>query len=1076
MTLLMGGVGARSISGGEWPWEQGLLDGGVVLCSLAATGEDPAVDGLVRIGAIATRPGGEIDRLELDCDPWAEGGDLDPAALARILAPLGLEARALEGRPSAAERWGEFERFAAGRPLVVSSLAAFEPWARRFAGEPPLAIGIRELMALFLPGRAAERGDALVLDLADREGRTSPPVVGPTEIALALCELARRVTTREEAVRRVLAIGLSAAWARLAAGEPLAAQRVALALSLVDRPDAWRAAVPSPDPPEPPNRALDDAVRAGAGLEDTLEELVPAWTVRLEALRDASTVPIDRGLRMGFPGEDLARLERVFTEHLPALFAEERGLAEPPPPRESQFAVAREVAANLGASHPQSSELLLVHAPTGTGKTLAYLVPALQWAARWETRVGIATYTRALQEQAMDAEVPRALAALERDGMSASPRVTVLKGRDNYLCWRTLRLQMPEDEDGGEAWLAWMVLVAFALNEPTGDLDRLPWRSPLPLASNRDWTAALGALLAQVRCESSCCTLPEDRLTCGAQVARKIAERSHVVVTNHALALSRRELFRHLIFDECEHLHDQAHAAWSHELPLSALPALVRRLARPGGRSRALFQRLSRALVAGSPTEEALGEARGAARALREAHDALEAEVESFLAWRDERRRERAEREEHSLLREYVELPDGAPLVEARELVLSSGHQLEAALATISERLEKQPHPRLRRLRRSLDLARTELVERLDALQAWIRFVDERPSESEHRFHDVEVAPGGEVTLAARVLLPNEFLGRLYYPELSTATFLSATTWLGGGFEAAMGYLGLDRAAQPAEDEDRPPIPVRTFRAPEVFDYSRVLVCAPGDVPPPREKQAWLEYVRRFIAHVAERTNGRMLVLFTNLEDVRKVGRELEGFFRARRIAFWYQGMPGLAKEELGELFRRRPDSVLLGVDTFWYGADFPGETLEHVVICRLPYGVPDRYHHAQCAVLGTGEQRRRIYMPRALAKFRQGFGRLLRRETDRGVVYLLDARATDPRHRAFLRELPLHGAEPIATPTARLVRGESERCIEAALEHLGLTGEVRRRGLAQPFVARAPRAAREPARDPFLDPEEWTP
>ncbi len=652
----------------------------------------------------------------------------------------------------------------------------------------------------------------------------------------------------------------------------------------------------------------------------------------------------------------------------------------------------------------------------------------------------------------------------------------MLKGRDNYLCWRSLRLQTPEDEDPGEAWLAWALLVAFGLTEPTGDLDRLPWRPPVPLQSTRDWNVALGSLLAEVRCESSCCTLPEDRLTCGAQVARKIAERSHVVVTNHALALSRRELFRHIVFDECEHLHDQAHAAWSDELPLAALPALVRRLARPGGRSRSLFARLSRALVAGSPTHAAVAAARDAARALREAHDALEAEVEAFLAWRDERSRERSERDEHSLLVEYVELSEGAPLVEARRLVLTAGHGLETAMAEVSERLEKQPHPRLRRLRRSLDLARTELVERLDALQAWIRFVEEAPSENEHRFHDVEVAPGGEVTLVARVLLPNEFLGRLYYPELSTATFLSATTWIGGGFEAAMGYLGLDRAAEPAEDEDRPPIPVRTFRAPEVFDYSRVLVCAPRDVPPPREKQAWLEYVRRFVAHVAERTHGRMLVLFTNLDDVRKVGRELEGFFRARRIAFWYQGMPGLAKEELGELFRRRPDSVLLGVDTFWYGADFPGETLEHVVICRLPYGVPDRYHHAQCAVLGTGEQRRRIYMPRALAKFRQGFGRLLRRESDRGVVYLLDARATDPRHRAFLRELPLPGAEPIETPTARLVRGESERCIAEALRHVGLEEDVRRRGLDQPFLARPPRRTPEPARDPFLDPEEWTP
>ncbi|MFN9938628.1 MAG: DEAD/DEAH box helicase, partial [bacterium] len=87
----------------------------------------------------------------------------------------------------------------------------------------------------------------------------------------------------------------------------------------------------------------------------------------------------------------------------------------------------------------------MVHAPTGTGKTLAYLVPALLWAARNEVRVGLATYTRALQEQAWDKEVPRALRALRAAGVEPMPRVAVLKGRETYLCWRALRHATPED-------------------------------------------------------------------------------------------------------------------------------------------------------------------------------------------------------------------------------------------------------------------------------------------------------------------------------------------------------------------------------------------------------------------------------------------------------------------------------------------------------------------------------------------------------------------------------------------------------------------------------------------------------
>jgi ATP-dependent DNA helicase DinG len=198
-----------------------------------------------------------------------------------------------------------------------------------------------------------------------------------------------------------------------------------------------------------------------------------------------------------------------------------------------------------------------------------------------------------------------------------------------------------------------------------------------------------------------------------------------------------------------------------------------------------------------------------------------------------------------------------------------------------------------------------------------------------------------------------------------------------------------------------------------------------------------------------------MLVLFTNAEDLRSVGQRVEGFLAERHIAFWYQRMEGSSKEELGELFRSHTDSVLFGLDTFWFGTDFPGATLEYLLLVRLPYGVPDRYHHAQCAVLGSAEQRRQVYMPRALAKFRQGFGRLMRRESDRGCVFLLDRRILDPRHRAFLRELPVKHpfADDPEEDGAELVVGDTDRCLDASLVHMGMKADVRRRGLDRRFA-----------------------
>jgi len=371
------------------------------------------------------------------------------------------------------------------------------------------------------------------------------------------------------------------------------------------------------------------------------------------------------------------------------------------------------------------------------------------------------------------------------------------------------------------------------------------------------------------------------------------------------------------------------------------------------------------------------------------------------------------------------------------------------------------------RLRRTLDLARADLTTALEELDAWLPVDGGRAQLSRSAFHDVERDDRGELVLRASVLLPGEVLGRSVYPELGSAAFLSATTKLSGGFDASRAYLGLDVAEAPREDEERPPRRVRTAEAPEAFDYGRVLVGAPRDIPEPRDKDAHLAYVERFLDWLGERTRGRILALFTNLADVKRVGAALAPRFRERRTPLWYQGMPEASKEELGALFRERTDSVLLGVDTFWFGADFPGETLEYLVLARLPYGVPDRYHHAQRAVLGSAVQRKSIYMPRALAKFRQGFGRLMRRPSDRGAVFVLDRRFTDPRHRAFLRELPLCG--PAAEEGgAQLVRGDTAHVLRQAMAHMGMLAHLERRGLSADF---APGAAAPPARPPARPP-----
>ncbi len=954
---------------------------------------------------LAPRDGELLGGLTLCCLE-ATGGDPATDRLVRISAvrvargfPDEVFERAADSIDAA---WSEFERFAGVAPILVPDLAAFEAW-RSHAGRRAVqvSIGLLELEELFGAVR-----------------RTASPR-DPTQLRSAAEAIFERFRGMPSSSVEVITAGYRKALHGLRDGSPRGAGALELALALAAR----------------------SGVRTStAEPSDLLDELAPACEREAETWETLETVPVERDVPARMAPEDRERLDRIFEEFLPGSFATLGPASAASSYRRGQHEVARAVADVLG-----SGELLLVHAPTGTGKTLAYLVPSLLWSARADIRVGVATFTRALQQQAMDRELPRALEALALAGVAPLPRVAMLKGRENYLCWRALKLAVPADDDDGEAWLAWTRLAAGALREPDSDLDRVPLRPPVPLEASGPWRRALADLVRSIRCRSACCTHEADRRSCGAEVARKKAERAHVVITNQAFVLARQEFFKHVVFDECEHLHEQAHSAWSHVLTFRQMRAMLARLHAPDRERTAVLDRLQRAVLEGTPTHRAVEAGLAAWERSAEGLASLEASIEGFESWRDDVARTRADRESHSLLREFVEHGASEEIVGARRDLARGLNDLESALAEIAERFDATPLRGLHTLRRSMDLARSEIAEVLEAVEAWLPLAEGKPAYRPSAFYDVEVDARGERALAARVLLPNEVLGREFHPALATGVYVSATTWLRGGFESALGYLGLDRAAQPAEDEDRPPRTVRTFRAPDVFDYSRVLVAVPRDAPPiSRDKERFLDYVRKFVAGFGERTRGRMLVLFTNAADVRRVGDELSGHFRARSIGLFWQNMESASKEELADLFRARVDSVLLGVDTFWFGADFPGETLEYVVIVRLPYGVPDRYHHAQCAALGTSEQWRRIYLPRALAKFRQGFGRLMRRETDKGCVFVLDGRALEPRHRAFLRELPIASETPESSDEeilggARFVRGDTERCIREALAHMGL-------------------------------------
>ncbi|MEM8711012.1 MAG: helicase C-terminal domain-containing protein, partial [Planctomycetota bacterium] len=1022
---------------------------------------------------------GSWESFDEICTPF----ELENAAAARRLAQEhGIEPHEWAGKPTAAEVWPALREFIGERPLVTLDGSLLATWSACLdggagssaSGAGPVTpirgpygpgaldpIGLDEITRLLEPGALASLPPSqLAGSLLDPMLVPEPAgALQPPHVLAAFAELVGRFYDLGPATHAIAAFAWRRALSGLAGTDSAATRRLGLALSLVDAPSAWTGGLPLAAG-RLPDGLVSLAPADEVDEDDPLGLLDPAAASSMIEFESEKPLRPDIDEPAPFPDEDMALLEDLFRLHLPSLFAPgapEETIRELY--RKSQHRVAEEVARCLG-----SDELLLVHAPTGTGKTLAYLLPALMWSRRYGVRVGVATYTRALQSQAMEREVPRALEALSRAGLPAGYRVSILKGREHSLCWRALRVHAPAESDEPETWLAWIAVALFGLRDRDGDLDRFPRRPPVRLTSAGPFRAQLSALLRQVRGRSGCCSTQGDRATCAADIARRRAERSHVVLTNQSFALARPEFFRRVVFDECEHLHDQAMGAWSHRISFGEIRRVLRRLHDPGTgkerrRARPPLDRLARHLLPGTSGADRLALARQLWTHASSALAHLEASLLQYERWRTEARRGRTEAEDHSLFREYVDASGEAePLVTARlNLVMFLG-RLDGSLAQLSEELEVMNLRRVARIRRALELARTEISEVGDAVNAWLPIDEGLPRLGGTIFHDVERNARDEIVLAALVLLPGEALGKHYYPELGAAAFVSATTRLGGSFEKAKSYLGLDRVAEKDDetgefDRTAGTRRVTTFHAPEVFDYGRVLVGVPRGVPSVQNREAYLDFLGRYLPWFAERTRGRMLVLFTSLRDIREVAERARPQFQARGLPLFWQGMDAAGKEELTALFRDRVESTLFGVDTFWYGADFPGETLETLCIARLPYGVPDRYHHAQCAAIGIGAQRSRIYLPRALAKFRQGFGRLMRKASDRGVVLVLDGRVTERRHGHFLKELPVERPgswDPAAK--ARLARGDLDLVSGEALGHLGLLGELERRGLRTYF------------------------
>jgi predicted DnaQ family exonuclease/DinG family helicase len=619
---------------------------------------------------------------------------------------------------------------------------------------------------------------------------------------------------------------------------------------------------------------------------------------------------------------------------------------------------------------------LVVEAGTGTGKSLAYLVPSIARAVRHGERVVVSTNTHTLQEQLMGKDLPGLREWLPWDFVAC-----LLKGRSNYVSLRRWRRYLAEIcKDSEELRFKLKVLVWLHSTE-SGD------RSELRLHGREE---VMWARIASdpLDCVGIHCT-KED---CYVHRARAEAEAADIVVVNHALLLADAEVgggllppFDHLVIDEAHHLEEAATRGLRQEVDGPGLLALLERLAKGSVQSGLLEE------LRGQPHLGASGE--GLAQAVPLSLSAAQRVSELFdsaVGWVGARLNE-VERRDDSLRL--------TPLLRAEpgwQAVRIAGENAATALAALDGALRRvvsgardwlggtEPDQGVR----ELEIIRGRLHSAAELLgEALVS-----PDPNRVYWFTLFARTDNLVLRAAPINVGTLLRDRVYSERRSTV-FTSATLAVGGTFDYFRSRVGLGPE-------------VEELILPSPFDFlHQALVCLPTDLPAP-EDEAFDRHVEEVVASVARRVGGRTLVLFTSHRQLRDVHAALKHRVDLDEVLILGQGIDG-QRRHLLKSFEEAARPLLLGTASFWEGIDVPGERLSCVIMVRLPFPVPSEPVYAARA-----EQVRdafaQLALPQAALRLKQGFGRLIRRSTDRGAVVILDNRILGRDYgKAFLDVLP---------------------------------------------------------------------
>ena len=644
----------------------------------------------------------------------------------------------------------------------------------------------------------------------------------------------------------------------------------------------------------------------------------------------------------------------------------------------------------------ENEEHLLVEAGTGTGKSLAYLLPAIEWAKKNDTPIVVSTHTINLQQQLFERDIPLLKSLLPQPFEAA-----ILKGRSNYLCLRKFeqRTSQSEEVQTADEAVSLAQMLVWVSQTSTGDAEELN----LNPKGKEVWK---GVASHADSCLNRACPWFS---RCFYHRARNKAQHADIIITNHSLLFTDMKAdhrilpsYDYVIIDEAHQFEEVASKHLGHELSYGQLLSTLNRLQKDAyyGQVTKLSRSLSeldddKLLNISELLQTAVPKVFELKRESEELFHSLYGLVGQQTSEADQNRQVFRLRKQQVSKQSWIEW------LRARDRWAEQCTDLGKVLAEAVRKLQDFDLP-LEVKGILTDVS--GLSSEINGYPQLLSFLT-NAREEDHVFW-IETERTRNYLGIYLYGVPIEVGPQLkqgFFDHKVSAIMTSATLTVNKSFSYITKRVGL-------QDSDK----TISVSLPSPFNYQdQAMVYVPSDFPNIKDvkESEFVKSLALSLTDAAIATKGRMLVLFTSFYMLKQVYEMMDELLKPYGIEVIGHGIESSSRTKLTTMFKNAEKAVLLGTNSFWEGVDIPGEDLSCLAIVRLPFWPPN-HPVLEARTEKLEREGKNAFMelsvPQAVVRFKQGFGRLIRSKKDRGIVLVYDRRIIDARYgRVFLSSLP---------------------------------------------------------------------